>query len=362
MNKYLNKLLCFGFSCLLILSFSSCKFRNQHLEIETPGENIYKIVYSYHEEGLFDGTVLVADSNGVVYKGAFGFANRNTEELLNTNSQFYLASVGKQFTSFAVLCLIENGNISLEDKIVNYVPELPEIYNDITIKNLLNHTSGIPDYYNFAKLFDGFSNSDVLNVLTSVNQLEFQPGVQYKYSNSGYVLLSVIVHRISGVSFSDYLTEKAFIKAGLTNTIVFDEDAGPIKNRAIGYSKNGNLTDYKFRTTGGGGIFSNVEDLFLWHLAITQGNIIDEQIINIAYQPTVLKNGKIAYYGAGWEIDKKDLNHVFHTGTLDGFRTYFDRQLNNRQVIILLSNNSSDFLEEMVNKIHESLSGKPENS
>ena len=318
-------------------------------------EKIHQFILQVHDSGYFDGTVLVADSNGVLYRGAYGLADRVKKIPLKTESLFYLASVSKQFTATAILMLIQEGKIQLDDKIIQYLTELPPVYNEITFRNLLNHTSGIPDYYEFAKLHDGFTNEDVLKVLLNIDSLEFQPGDQYKYSNSGYVLLSVLVNRISGDSFAEFLKENALDKAGLEHTVVYDENAPILENRAIGYGQDSTVTDYRFRTTGGGGIFSNVDDLFKWHRALIAHRILHPDIQQLAYEPAILDNDSTVYYGFGWNIDPYNSGHVSHGGDLEGFRTYFDRYLDENTVIILLSNNSSDKLKEMSEEIYEIL-------
>ena len=331
--------------------FEGCNPKGRNPDNEELAEKISILVSQYHEKGAFDGTILVADSSGIIFKGAYGLANRDRNIPLTIKSQFYLASVSKQFTAAAILMLFQRGDIELDESIRIYLPELSEIYQEITFRNLLNHTSGIPDYYNFAKLFPGFTNSDVLNSLTAVEELEFDPGTQYRYSNSGYVLLSILVDRISGSSFANFLKENALQKAGLKNTIIYDQYAEEPDYRVRGYGNGGKLTDYTFRTTGGGGIFSNVEDLYKWHQALSNYAVINKDIMNLAYQPTTLKNSAVEYYGFGWFIDPDDPEHVMHDGNLEGFRTLYDRQLNNGNVIILLSNNSSEDLDQIASEI-----------
>ena len=339
-------------SIILIICFaylSSCDVKDK--DIHNLADQIHEVVTKYHEKGSFDGTILVADSVGIIYQNAFGLADRENEVQLTPQSQFYLASVSKQFTATAILLLVQQGNIALNDKVAQFIPELPDIYKDITFRHLLNHTSGIPDYYDFMKPFDGFTNEDVLEVLINIDKLEFEPGSRHKYSNSGYVLLSILVDRISGQSFADFLQEHAFRKAEMSHTIVLDQNAVEPDNRAIGYGKDGTLTDYRFRTTGGGGIFSNVQDLYLWHKLLSSDELLDEDIMHLAYQPTVLSNGKTKYYGLGWDIDPKDPNHVGHNGELEGFRTLLDRRLDSGRIIIILSNNSSNQLDKISEKI-----------
>ncbi|MBR9998724.1 MAG: beta-lactamase family protein [Cyclobacteriaceae bacterium] len=340
------------YALLLILSAFSCLQKTDKQVSDQRSHTIHRFIQNFHISGSFDGSALVADSSGIIYKGAFGLANREKRIPLNPGSLFYLASVSKQFTATAILMLVQEGKTTLTDKIIKHLPELPAIYQEITIRNLLNHTSGIPDYYEFLEPSEGFTNQDVLEVLMQIDNLEFAPGDRYRYSNSGYVLLSVLVSRISGTSFTEFLNEHAFRKAGLQQTIVFDENAGPLENRVVGYAPDSTITDYRYRTTGGGGIFSNAEDLYRWHMALSSGKILEPEIQKLAFEPTILNNDSIIYYGSGWKIDPSDPNHVFHDGSLEGFRTFFDRYLDQGIVIILLSNNSSEKLEELAEGIY----------
>ena len=343
------------FLLLLVISIFlwGCKSGRKDIDHKGLANKIEDLISSYHEKGRFDGSILVADKNGIVFKGAYGLANRENNVPLTTKSQFYLASVSKQFTATAILMLVQKGYIEIDDLIIPYLPELPDLYQEITFRNLLNHTSGIPDYYDFANPSPGFTNSDVLKTLTDIENLEFDPGTRYSYSNSGYVLLSILVERITGTSFANFLYENALQVAGLDATIIYDQFADEPEYRVTGYGKNGKLTDYKFRTTGGGGIFSNVEDLYKWHLVLSSDTLIDKDIQIQAYQHTILMDSDIKYYGFGWFVDPDDPRHVYHDGTLEGFRTLFDRQLDTGAVIILLSSNSSEYLEQIAGKIRK---------
>ncbi len=359
-DMFMKKILAISVNIVLLLFagsilFEGCKPKGRNVENKDLAEKISILVSQYHERGTFDGTILVADSSGVIFKGAYGLSNREGNIPLRIESQFYLASVSKQFTAAAILMLVQSGDLELEDRIRIYLPELPEIYQEITFKNLLNHTSGIPDYYNFAQLFPGFTNTDVLNTLITVKELEFDPGTKYRYSNSGYVLLSILIKRITGSSFANFLKENALQKSGLESTIIYDQYAEEPEYRVTGYGNDGKLTDYTFRTTGGGGIFSNVEDLYRWDHALSSYALINKDLLNLAYQPTTLKNSDIEYYGFGWFIDPDDPQHVMHDGNLEGFRTLFDRQLDNGNVIILLSNNSSEHLDQITREIRKLL-------
>jgi CubicO group peptidase (beta-lactamase class C family) len=338
---------------LLIPAIISCRPPADPPVSDRYNQAIQQYVQKRHDSGLFDGTVLVADSTGIIYKGAFGLSDREKNIPLEPETLFYLASVSKQFTATAILLLLQQGRINLDDKIIKYLPGLPDAYRLISFRHLLTHTSGIPDYYAFTQPTEGFNNQDVFRLLMDVDSLEFLPGDRHQYSNSGYVLLSILTDSISGSGFADFLKEHAFSNAGLEQTIVFDEHAGQLEKRALGYGPDNSITDYKFRTTGGGGIFSNVEDLYNWHLAMSSGKILKPEIQKLAFQPTRLNQDSFIYYGFGWEIDPEDPGHVYHGGDLEGFRTWFDRHLPQQTVIILLSNNSSGKLKEMADEIYK---------
>ncbi len=353
MNKYLYLAVIIGYI------FISCDRRPEKGDAQDARTfSVRQLIEHVHDTGAFDGTVLVADSTGIVYKGAFGLADRSKNIPLSPETKFYLASVSKQFTATAILLLVQQGKIRLDETITLYMEELPDLYKPITFRHLLTHTSGIPDYYEFAKPHEGFTNEDVLYLLKEVERLEFEPGSRYKYSNSGYVLLSILVDRITDTTFAHFLKENVFKKAGLDQTIVFDEQAPAVNNKATGYGRDSTLTDYRFRTTGGGGIYSNAEDLYQWHKALVNNKIIDKRIKELAYQPYVLKNDSTAYYGFGWNIDPENPDHVYHAGELEGFRTFFDRYLDKDIAIILLSNNSSGILKPLAEEIYRLLNSK----
>lgn len=337
----LNISLCIICSCTWEKTSHNADFRKQ----------LEDLILNFHLRGEFDGVILVGDTNEVIFQEAYGFSNRDGRIPLQIESQFYLASVSKQFTASAILLLLQQGKVSLDQEIVKYLPELPVIYRSITFRHLLNHTSGIPDYYNFTEPWDGFTNADVLRKLISIHHLEFEPGARYTYSNSGYVLLSILVSRISEMRFAEFLMLNALDKAGLKETIVFDEYADEPHYRVKGYGPDSTLTDYTYRTTGGGGIFSSAGDLYQWHRTLLNGKVLKPDILKKAYQPCILKNDSIVYYGFGWNLDPEDPYHVWHSGELEGFRTWFDRRLDNGQVIILLSNNSSPELETIAGRI-----------
>ena len=292
--------------------------------------------YSY-KNGVFNGTILVSKNNEVIYRNSFGYADFDKNEFLVPESSFYLASVSKQFTTMAVMLLKEKGQLSYEDKLSDYFPDFPEYADIVTIRHMMTHTSGIRDHYGLNAYKVGLNNDDVYELLVKQEDLDFEPGSQFSYSNGGYVLLSMIVEKASGKPFHEFMKTNIFIPLDMTNTLVYDQSKPMIANRAIGYNTSGKLDDYEIFTTGAGGIYSNVDDIFKWDQALNSNQLISSESLNEAYQPYLLSSGDTSYYGFGWEINQKK-NWVGHSGGLSGFRTYLRRYPDKGDAFVLLTN------------------------
>jgi CubicO group peptidase (beta-lactamase class C family) len=294
------------------------------------------------ENGLFNGTILISQNNEVTYRKSLGYANFDTKELLKPESSFYLASVSKQFTTMAVMILKERGKISYEDKLSSFFPDFPEYANEVTIRHMMTHTSGIPDHYRLDAYRVGLNNDDVYNILVNQDTLDFAPGSRYQYSNGGYVLLSMIVEKVSQQPFHEFMRDNIFTPLEMSNTLVYDQSEPEVSNRAIGFNARRDLDDYEIFTTGAGGIYSNIDDLFKWDQALNTSKLISLETLNEAYQPYILSSGDTTDYGFGWGVNLED-NWVGHSGGLSGFRTYLRRYLDTGDAIILLTNNGNAF-------------------
>jgi len=257
--------------------------------------------YSY-ENGMFNGVILVTNSGEPIYKKAFGYADKINNRKLNDSSIFYLASVSKQFTAMAIMILKEQGKLSFEDKLTMYFPEFSGFANDVTIKQLMTHTSGMPDQYRLGIYKAGLTNEMVKEALLKHGKLNFKPGYKYSYSNGGYVLLSLIVEKVSGISFHEFMELNIFNPLGMANTLVYDESAPNIENRAVGYDHEGELNDYNIFTTGAGGMYSNVHDLYLWDQALYTEILVSKTSLEEAFTSTYLNNGTLSNYGYGWIV------------------------------------------------------------
>lgn len=320
---------------------------------------IDSLLSAYHRLGQFNGTALVSDGQGMVYQTALGIGNVETEAPLEVESRFYLASVAKQMTCMAIMLLEDRDSLGFDDPIQRYFPSLPPWATEVTIRHMMTHTSGIPDYYEMDIPRPGFTNEDVFQALQQVESLDFPPGTDYAYSNSAYVLLSMIVDRASGMTFKQFMESQVFEPLGMEHSVVLDAASPPVTDRVLGYTLELEKDDYQYRTTGGGGIFSNVEDVYKWSQGLDAYTLLPAEKLLQAYEPVRLANDSLSYYGFGWRISKAVPGLVQHSGSLNGFRTFIRRQLDKKNCIILLTNHSNPWLSEIVDQVSNVLNDMP---
>lgn len=290
---------------------------------------------------IFNGTILVTQNGKKVYSNALGYADKNNNRKLNKTTSVYLASVSKQFTTMAVMILKEKGKLSYNDPLSKFYPEFPEYASTVTIRHLMNHTSGIPDHYRLGIYKPGLNNMDVFNTLLK-QKLDFKPGERFSYSNGGYVLLAMIVAKVSEQPFHEFMKANIFEPLGMKNTLVYDESKPKINDRAVGYDANGDLDDYNIFTTGAGGMFSTIDDIHLWDQALYTEKLVSKTTLEEAFKPAKLNNGEYTQYGFGWGVlDKEGKKTVQHSGGLAGYRTFLRRNLYDNSGYIILTNHGN---------------------
>ncbi len=341
-------------------------------EQEQKAAKIDSLIEFYNEQGVFSGTVLVAEAGKVIYQKGSGYANVDTKERLEPKSVFRLASLSKQFTAMCIMILEEQGKLNYDDDLRKYLPELK--YEGITIRHLLWHTSGIPHYMNFMSRHfsddEWYVNADVLNVLAKDHpKKRFEPGEKYEYSNTGYLLLASVVDRASGIPFNKFLQQNIFDKLGMSSSIFpfGNIEFNKIANRAIGYNrkKDGSYVvndylDLDYDVYGDGGMFSNVIDLFKWNEALATEKLVRKETIQEAYKPYVLNDGSVGDYGFGWWISEVDDNKIVeHSGSWIGFRTYILRDITNNHCVIVLTNLGNRKGAKLYNAFYNILMDKP---
>jgi CubicO group peptidase (beta-lactamase class C family) len=331
-------------SALLSLSFTVAAVGQNAPAAPVPAPEISAKVDEYMNAAVrvdgFSGSILVArDGQPVINKG-YGMANFELNVPNDPNTVFRLASITKQFTSTMIMMLQERGKLSANDPICKYFPECPQAWASVTIRNLLTHTSGIPNYTafpDFAKVSVLPTSSAQMFAQLKDKPLESPPGEKYAYNNSGYFLLGSIIEKVSGKAYADFLQEDILTPLGMKNT-GYDSPLAVIKNRASGYARQGgkiNNAAYMDMTIpfAAGAMYSTTGDLLLWDQALYTEKLLSRKSFDEMFTP--FKNG----YGYGWGIGQRfDRQTISHGGNINGFATQITRFPADRVTIIVLSN------------------------
>lgn len=314
---------------------------------------------SLYANDKFNGNVLVVDSGQIIYNKSFGLANIQENKPLNSQTVFELASVSKQFTAMGIMILKKKGLITYSDSLRHFFPELP--YHNITVKHLIQHTSGLPDYMElFQEHWDSSKiavNKDMIRLLaTHKPKIQFPPGTKFEYSNTGYALLASIIEKQSGVSFRDFLEREIFKPLGMTRSTVFSRrlEKRKIDNYAYGYGKN---KENKFvlpdedpdvrgfvyaldGIQGDGTVNASIDDLFIWDRALYTEKLISKAEWEASLETPIFQNNKKSFYGFGWMIDSSKLfgRLMNHSGGWPGYRTFIERHIDHNKCFIILSN------------------------
>jgi CubicO group peptidase (beta-lactamase class C family) len=313
------------------------------------------IMKNYHQYNMFDGSVLVAENGKVIYKKAFGLANREWNIPNTIDTKFMIGSVSKPITALLMLIQVQKGLINLDKTISDYIPEFSKKNGSrITIRQLLSHTSGIPNYDIYKDFFprisrQNFTREEYLKIYMD-SALAFEPGTKYYYSSWGYFTLGYIMEKVTGKSYSRLMKEDIFDKLGMSGSGSYFHTQ-IINKRAGGYDYSlGGYTSSDFRdqsnTMGTGDLYSTVEDLFKLHLALTNNTLLNKQLSDEMFAPGM----RPAQYGFGWfnknfkytETDSVSSN--FHLGMTDGFLSFLIRIPSTNSMIVILCNSSpTDF-------------------
>jgi CubicO group peptidase (beta-lactamase class C family) len=323
------------FAAAIILSFAA----GSHCSGQAKGAAIDTLMHRLAARGQFNGSVLVAEHGKVIFEGGFGNADAGQGIPFTPATPCYLASLTKQFTAMAIMILAEQHKLAYGDSLPNYLPALPHYARNVTIRHLLNHTSGIPDYARLGLEHPGLTNREVVSKLETLDSLNFPPGSRFEYTNSGYVLLASIIERVSGQPYSVFLKRNIFEPLGMKATVVCDESHPEIRGRARGYNRFGDPDDYDLQTVGEGGIYTSVQDMFTWDEALYTDKLVRPATLAEAFTPPNLADGGASSYGFGWVIGRYNGElTASHAGRYGGFNTYIKRFLAGRNTIVFLTN------------------------
>ena len=314
-----------------------------------------------HKRNDFHGAVLVAKNEKIVYENQIGTADFKKKTPLNKESVFQLASVSKQFTAAAIMLLNERNQIKLTDTVNTYFPDFP--YKAVTIKNLLNHTAGLPKYFWIAEhewqQEKAPTNSEMMEFLESTDvKRYFKPGRNFDYSNTGYFVLASIVEKISGTSFSSFLKKNIFEPLQMDHSYVYSFENDAIGEHQLdGYRLYRGWRHIKIPGTvndaivGDKNVYTSAEDLFKWTKGLNSGSFLTKQSLALMYSKGESIYGRKIPYGFGFRIDTKEENSIYHYGKWNGFSTGLTMYLEDNLVVIVLEHTSFNALKSLNRKI-----------
>ena len=293
----------------------------------------------------------VSRNDNVVFENGYGMANLEHDVPIMPTTIFHVASVSKQFTAAAVMLLVADGKLSLDDDIRKYVPEVPAYPKTITIRHLLQHTSGLRDQWDLLIMARGrfeedrITEADVLEIVSRQKALNFEPGTEYLYSNTGFTLAGTIVRRVSGKSLRDFADERIFRPLGMTRTHFHDDYTMIVKNRAAGYARRANgwrVSLPNYDTYGATSLFTTVTDLLKWTANFDRATVGSQATLRELQQSGVLLNGDTTAYGLGIGMGlHRGARVVSHGGSDAGYRTYLGRFPEHGVAIAVLCNAST---------------------
>jgi CubicO group peptidase (beta-lactamase class C family) len=322
------------------------------------------------KQGIQPGAgVLVVWRGAIVHQAAYGYANVEERVPLSVDSTFRLDSVSKQFTAMAIMLLAQDGRLKYDDPIAHYLPELAG-YPGITVRNLLNHTGGLPEYYDDIDTSKGWpTNADAQVLLGKMARPVFAPGSRYEYSNPGYDMLAQVVEAASGQKFAEFVHERIFEPAGMTHSLVYDTRKPHVERRVLGYDPDGKgfkLNDEHPLNSivGSGGVFSTLGDLYQWDQILYTERLVRRATLDQAFTGAVLNDGRKIDYGFGWHMSEyRHTRRIAHGGAWVGFRSHIARHPDIGLTIVILSNRSDfepdGYIDRIADIYLEAMDGRP---
>ena len=290
------------------------------------------------------GVAVAVIHHGTVQAKGYGLANVELQVPVTPQTIFQSGSLGKMFTATAIMLLVEDGKLALTDTITRFFPDAPASWRSITVRNLLNHTSGIPDYTTSEFDYRKDYTEDEMARLAYAQAVEFPAGSRWNYSNTGYALLGFIIHKVSGKFYGEVLAERVFQPSGMKTARIISE-ADIVPNRAGGYRlvrgqlKNQEWVAPELNTTADGSLYWSLQDLIAWEAVVKRRGILKPESWNQLLSPVRLASGKTYPYGMGWSIEERDGKPLHeHGGSWQGFKTQLSRFLGEDLTIIVLAN------------------------
>lgn len=317
------------------------------------------------KKSYFNGNVLVAYKGNCIYNESFGYSDLYKRKQLEKEDIFQLASVSKQFTAVAIMMLKEKSELSYDDSVTKFIPEFP--YPRVTVRMLLNHTAGLPNYYWLVEHHwhkkKAPNNEDIIKLLAEHKLgLYFTPGRRWDYSNTGYVVLASIVERITDLSFADYMQQNVFGPLEMKNSFIYSSsDNDERKEKLIGYyyrSKRYRMIPETVNdgAVGDKGVYSTTGDLFKWDQALYNNSLVSKETMDEAISTFKLRNKYEIPYGFGFRIRKRNNKKIaYHHGKWNGFRTSILRYVEDSNTVIVLNHTSTSLNNSIIREIQNVL-------
>ncbi|HEY4492526.1 MAG TPA: serine hydrolase domain-containing protein [Acidobacteriota bacterium] len=321
-------------------------------------QQIDQYVHAEMQARKIPGLSLAVLQNGkIILAKGYGFSNLEHNVQAKPETVYQSGSIDKQFAATAVMMLVEEGKIQLDDRINKYLKNVPEAWRDITVRHLLTHTSGVSEkLYDKINLRQDYTEEQIQKEIADL-PLDFSPGEEWRYSNPGYVLVGILLHNWTGKFYGDYLQQRIFKPLGMTTIRIINEE-DIIPNRAAGYRlvdgkiKNQEWVAPMVNTTADGSLYLTALDLAKWDAALYGESLITKESLDQMWTPVKLNNGKTHPYGFGWRIDAvKGHTLIEHSGSWQGFDGHIARYVGERLTIIVLTNLNGSEPDEIAHGI-----------
>ncbi len=324
-----------------------------------PAPELDALFQAYNHPDGPGASVMVIRAGKVLFAKGYGMAEVEKQIPCGTNTNYRLASATKQFTAMAVMMLAEKKRLSLDERLTDFFPEFPPYGKEITVRHLLGHTSGLIDYEDIIPKGTAIPvlDRDVLRLLMGQDKTYFPPGAQYKYSNSAYALLALIVEARSGNTFALFLRQHIFQPLNMRNTLAYEQGLSVVPNRAYGYSAEAasfKPADQSLTSSvlGDGGIYSSVADLYQWDQALYTSKLVSAKMLQQAFTPGVLTEHPDTRYGFGWFIGSyRGLKEIWHSGHSRGFTTRITRFPEKKFTVLILTNRNDAQLADLPHQV-----------
>jgi CubicO group peptidase (beta-lactamase class C family) len=340
-SKYCSRM--FALIAIILPVFSVLRMSAQSgATQDAAGSYVRSEMQRQHIPGL---ALLVSRNGKIVRAEGFGLANVELQVPVKPETVFQSGSVGKQFTATAVMMLVEEGKVGLDDPLTKYFPDAPAAWKEVTVRELLSHTGGFGDYPEKFDFRKDWTEAELLKLVEGI-PLAYPPGTKWEYSNLGFLTLGILIRRVTGEFYGDFLQQRIFQPLGMQTTRIISE-ADIVPNRAAGYRQvKGELKNQEWvapmiNTTADGGLYFSILDLAKWDEALYTEKLLKRSSFDLMWTPAKLKNGQPNKdgYGFGWFTGDRHGHHVIsHDGAWQGFKTAIARYVDDRLTVVVLTN------------------------